>query len=74
MREFERFLTKPHLRVYSGLAINISAALLVAPFVGYTISLPKTAWELAILIVDFGTAIMFLLFAIWCEKKLDRRK
>lgn len=70
----DRFLTRPYLKAYSGLAINLSAALLAAPFIGYTISLPKTFQEFAILIVDFGVAIMLLLFTVWCEKKLESKK
>lgn len=70
----ERFLTKPYLKAYAGLAINLSAALLVIPFVGYTIALPKTFQEFVILLVDFGVAIMLLLFTVWCEKMLERKR
>lgn len=70
----EILLTRSWLKAFSGLLINLSAALLVAPFIGYTIALPQTFNEFAILLVDFGTAIIFLLLTVWCEKRLDRRR
>lgn len=67
-----QLFTKPWLRAYSGLFINISSALFITPFVGLTIFLPKDAQEFIVLIADLIAGIIFLLLTVKCEGRLQR--
>lgn len=67
-----KFLTKPWLRSWSGLSINISAAWFVAPFIGANLTIPTSIWKLAVLIADLLLGIMFLLITVWCERRLQK--
>ena len=68
----ERLFTRPWLKAYSGLSINISAGFLGVVFIGPNVSFPKNLWDFSILTVDIILAILFLLVTVWCEKELDK--
>lgn len=63
-------LTKPWLKAWSGLFINISAALIIAPLVSVTIAFPKDSNEFLVLLINLIGAIMFLLLTVKCEERL----
>ena len=67
-----KFLTKPWLKAYSGLSINISAAWFIAPFIGSNVSLPDSIWDFLVLSWDLTFGILFLLTAVWCERRLGK--
>lgn len=67
-----RFLTQPWLKAYSGLFINISAALIITPLVGYSVSLPKNLIEFGMLFADLVSGIIFLLLTVKCEERIKK--
>lgn len=68
----QRFLTKPWLRAFSGLSINLSAGWFGVVFIGPNVSFPKNLWDFAVLTADIILAIVFLLVTVWCEKELQK--
>lgn len=68
----EKFLKRPWLKAYSGLSINLSAALLAVAFIGPNISFPANPSEFISLLMYVGFAIMFLLITVWIEKELEK--
>lgn len=67
----QRFLTKPWLRAFSGLSINISAGWFGVAFIGPNVSFPSTLWEILVLTWNITLGIIFLLLTVFIERILE---
>lgn len=66
--------TKPWLRAYSGLSINISATFFVGSIIGPNISLPQSTKDFVVLLSYVGFGILFLFLTAFLEKEIERKK
>jgi len=68
----ERLFTKPWLRAFAGLTINISAAWFAVAFIGPNVSLPSNLWEIFVLTWNIFFGIVFLLLTVSIERRLEQ--
>ena len=62
---------RPWLRALSGLSINFSAAWLVLPFIGSSVSFPQDILDFLVLTLNIVLGIIFLLLTVLIERRLE---
>lgn len=69
-----KLFTRPWLKAYSGLSINISAGFFLGVFIGPNISLPQSTKDFVVLFSYVGFGIVFLLLTVFFEREIERKE
>ena len=69
---FMKRLTKPWLKAFSGLSINISAGWFAILLIGPSVAFPDTGPEILALIRSIVNGIIYLLITVVLEQELEK--